>query len=605
LLTHDILAGFIGRAAGAHSTGLHGRIRSMPSSTHGRAREHRDALPFRFYQERARTVADQDSGLSLLNQLVRGRISRRDALKRGAMIGLGTSALATLAGIGGQSASAQDATPAATPATRVVPAGDVTWGLETVVPDIIPFGGIALAEWQGKEFLYDSLMAWDADLKVIPALAESFENPDDLTYLFHLRGGVKFHDGTIMSAKDVKYSLDTALNPPAPGVKVPYIANIVSVDVVDDLTVKITMSKIDPTLPGIFAWTNYTPIVPAGLLEKMDTLSNGIGTGPYKLVEFNPNDSVVYEAFADHWNPSAPSLAKLTLKMQPDPASRVTSVQTGETIGTTLTSDLAGQFDGKADFTVLSGLTSAPQVIQFSMVNAAPWRDIKVRQAINFAIDRQEIIDNVFASNAELTGVIPPGYGDWPLSNDELAAGYKQDVARATQLMKDAGMEAGFKVELRAIADPAQYTQIAEIVKEQLKAINIDVTVQPLEIGTFAKNIGKGTFEWASTARGMRGDPSGHVVDFRSGTANNKVWFGDGWKNDELDKLYDEALATLDQAKRHANYTRIQQIILDEVPNLYTVQPKKYQVVSNKLQGMYVFYGNTNPGLRTATLKPA
>lgn len=524
-------------------------------------------------------------------------MSRREALKRGAAIGLGTSAMATLAGFGSHDASAQSATP------FPAPSGDVTWGLETVVPDIIPVGGIALAEWQGKEFMYDSLMAWDANLKVIPALATGFENPDDKTYVFHLRPNVKFHDGTVMAAKDVKYSLEKALDPPAPGVKVPYIANIASVDVVDDLTVKITMSKVDPTLPGIFAWTNYTPVMPEGMMEKVQFQSAGIGTGPFKLKEFNPNDSIVYEAFTDHWNPGVPRLASLTLKMQPDGPSRVTSLQAGETIGTTLTPDQAQPFANNSDFTVLTGLTSSPHVIQFSMVNDVPWRNLKVRQAISKAIDRQQIIDNVYAGQAELTGVIPPGYGDWPLSNDELAAAYKQDVDGAKQLMKDAGMESGFKVTLQAISDPNEYTQIAEIVKDGCSAINIDVTVQPLEIGTFAKNIGAGTFEWASTGRGMRGDPSGHVVDFRSGTANNKAWFGDGWKNTELDGLYDEALATLDQAKRHADYKRIQEIILDEVPNMYTVQPKKYQVVSNKLQGMYVFYGNTNPGLRTASLK--
>src|SRR4051794_4287563 len=100
------------------------------------------------------------------------------------MIGLGTSALATLAGIAPHSAGAQDATP------FPAPSGEVTWGLETIVPDIIPVGGIALAEWQGKEFMYDSLMAWDPDLNVIPALATGFENPDDKTYLFHLRENV-------------------------------------------------------------------------------------------------------------------------------------------------------------------------------------------------------------------------------------------------------------------------------------------------------------------------------------------------------------------------------------------------------------------------------
>jgi peptide/nickel transport system substrate-binding protein len=383
---------------------------------------------------------------------------------------------------------------------------------------------------------------------------------------------------------------------------VPYIANIASVDVVDDLTVKITMSKVDPTLPGVFAWTNYTPVMPEGMMEKVEFLSAGIGTGPFKLVEFNPEDSIVYEAFADHWNPGVPKLAKLTIKMQSDAPSRVTSLQGGETIGTTLSADQAATFANNPDFTVLSGLTSAPRVIQFSMVNDVPWRTLEVRQAINFAIDRQEIIDKVYGGEAELTGVIPPGFGDWPLSNDELAAGYKQDVDKAKALMAKANMTAGFKVELQAISDP-DYTQISEIIKEHLKAINIDVTVQPLEIGTFAKNIGAGTFEWASTGRGMRPDPAGHVVDFRSGTANNKVWFGDGWKNDELDGLYDDGLATLDPAKRHADYKRIQEIILEEVPNLYTVQPKKFQVVSNQLEGMYVFYGNTNPGLRTASLK--
>ena len=100
----------------------------------------------------------------------------------------------------------------------------------------------------------------------------------------------------------------------------------------------------------------------------------------------------------------------------------------------------------------------------------------------------------------------------------------------------------------------------------------------------------------------MRGDASAHVVDFRSGTANNVVWFGDGWKNEELDALYDEGLQTLDEARRKEIYDEIQRIILDEVPNLYSVQPMKFQAVANRLEGMYVFYGNTNMGLRTVSV---
>jgi ABC-type transport system substrate-binding protein len=137
-------------------------------------------------------------------------------------------------------------------------------------------------------------------------------------------------------------------------------------------------------------------------------------------------------------------------------------------------------------------------------------------------------------------------------------------------------------------------------VREQLRPLNINVTVEPLEIGTFATNIGDGTFQWASTGRGMRGDPSGFVVDFRSGTALHVKWFGDGWSNEEIDRLYDEALATADVDQRMAAYQRIQEIIAEDVPNLYTVQPFKFQVANQRVEGMYVSYTDFNPGLRTA-----
>lgn len=543
-------------------------------------------------------MIDQGSGLDLLNHLLRGRISRRDALKRGAALGLSIPALGVLAQVGTEMASAQDATP-----TAVEPAGEIVWALETTVPNIIPFGGIALAQWQGKEFLYDSLLAWDADLKVIPALAESYETPDDTTYIFHLRQGVKFHDGGEMTAKDVVYSLTTALNPPEPGVKVPYLGNVVSAEAVDDYTVKVTMSKLDPTLVGTLAWTNYTSIVPEGLLEKVNVLSEGIGTGPFKLVEYSQDDQIVYEAFPDFWGKDlgAPGVAKLTLKMLTDEQARVAALRSGEVVGSTFSADVASTL-ASDEISVLSGLTSAPKVIQFSMAKDVPWRDKRVRQAISLVVDRQEIIDKVYGGEAVLTGAIPPGYGDWPLADDIVAAAYANDVDKAKQLMADAGFADGFKVALQAIAAPREYTQIAEIVQQAVKQLNIEVEVQPLEIGTFAANIGSGEFEWASTGRGMRGDPSGHVVDFRSGTANNVVWFGDGWKNDEIDSLYDQGLAELDQAKRHDIYNQLQELLLDEMPNMYTVVSYKYQAVSTALQGMYVFYGNTNPGLRTVTI---
>jgi peptide/nickel transport system substrate-binding protein len=536
-------------------------------------------------------MQSHDPGIHLLNSFLRGRIDRRELFKRAAALGVGASALGALARLDVHDAAAQEGGPT----------GDITWGLSTNVPNIIPFGGIALAQWQGKEFLYDSLLAWDADLNVIPALAESWDTPDDTTYTFKLREGVKFHDGRDMTAKDVVYSFNVALDPPEPGVKVPYLGNVASVEAVDDYNVTIKMTKADPTLSGTLAWTNYTPIVPEGIMDEIEVLSNGIGTGPFKLVEYSQDDQIVYEAFPDFWQDGVPGVQNLTLKMLPDEQQRLAALRASEIQGGDLSADVAQTVSGD-DITVLSGLTSAPQVIQFNMVEDVPWRDKRVRQAISLVVDRQDIIDKVYGGRATMTGVIPPGFGIWPMDQATLEAAYTVDVEKAKALMTEAGFADGFDVELQAIAAPRTHTQIAEIVQEAVKQLNINAEVVPLEIGQFADNIGKGTFQWASTARGMRGDPSGHVVDFRSGTANNISWFGDGWKNDELDRIYDEALATVDEAKRKELYDQFQAIMLDEMPNMYTAVPEKFQAVHSALQGMYVFYGNTNPGLRTATV---
>lgn len=344
----------------------------------------------------------------------------------------------------------------------------------------------------------------------------------------------------------------------------------------------------------------YTPIVPEGIYDRINVLSEGIGTGPMRLTEYVQDDVISFEAFADYWQPGIPCANRLSLKSLPDEQSRVAALRAGEIDGATFSVDIARTLQAHSELQVLRGLTSGPRVIQFNMVKEVPWRDVRVRQAVSLVVDRQAIIDKVYGSDGVLTGVIPPGYGEYPLPQERLAELYTVDVERAKSLMQQAGLESGFSVTMQAISAPREFTQIAEIVREQVRQINIDVTVVPLEAGTFVKNNGDGGFEWASAMRGVRGDPSGYVVDFRSGTAQNLKWFGEGWKNGEIDAIYDAALAQPDQSRRPALYQRIAELIAADVPNLYNVQPYKYQAVRKRVTGMYVFYGNTNEGLRTA-----
>lgn len=519
-------------------------------------------------------------------------LTRRQLLAAASALGIGTSTF-TLPNAVVQ--AAQDG------ATE--PAGSVSWAIETDPVTLVPYGSSSTSNMWGKEFIYDSLLEWDRDLNIQPALAESYEaSPDATSYTFNLRRGVRFHNGKEMTAADVKYSLELTLDPPPPTVEATYLANIAEVIVVDDYTVRIEMAIPDPTIPGVLAWQRLSPIFPEGIADEINLLSEGIGTGPFRLVEYISNDRVVYEAFPDYWKAGVPCIQNLTLHILPDEQTRVASLRSGEIDGGSFTPDVATTLEGDDNFEVLSGLTASPRTFYINTARDVPWRDARVRRAVSMTIDRQAIIDNVYAGNAELTGPIPPGYGDWPLSEDELREIYTVDVEGARGLMAEAGYEDGFPVSLIAISAPREYTQIAEIVAEQLKQINIDVSVQPQEIGTFVETLQSGEFDWASTGAGMRGDPSGFVLPFRSSDSGSfPIHFGDGWHNEEFDQIYDEALSTTDQARRHQLYRRMQEIIIvDEAINLFTVQPLKFQVVNRRLTGMYVAYTDFNTGLREA-----
>src|SRR6266545_890707 len=501
-------------------------------------------------------------------------------------------------------AAAPTSAPAAgttAPAAGAKKGGKLVWALEQDPVHLIPYGAVPTANMWGKEFMYDSLIAWDRNLAIQPALATEWSAPDDHTYVFKLHQGVKFHDGSEVTAEDVKWGIEAQANPPAPGIKTQYPAKITTIDAVDKYTVRINMSGPDPSVIGYFAWQRYTPVTPKGIYDKINVLTQGIGTGPYKLVEFVPNDRVVYTRNPDFWNKDLPYLDEITLKVLPDEQARVADLRSGAIDGATFTADVAKTMANDRNLTVLKGLYAAHKEIQFVLKDPKnPWSNAKVRQAINHAINRQDIIDKVFGGDASYSSIIPPGYGDWPLSEADLKGNYlKYDVDKAKSLLQQTGFGSGFEMELQSINPPRYITQSAEVVSEHLKAVGIKANVVPLEIGTFAKNNADGSYSGAQlTARGMRGDPNGYVTEFYPKTPIFATWFEGGFLNEELTKTLDDALLTPDQAKRKALYTRAQQILLTEFPHIPLVQDMKYQVVRSRLKNMYVSYTDFNTGLR-------
>ena len=533
-------------------------------------------------------------------------LSRRTLLVRTVATATGLFGAATLLEACAPAAPASPTTaanqPATTPATAATTTpkkgGTLIWGLSSDPVTLAPFGIGNTSSSEAKNLAYESLVRWDQDLKVLPALAETWETPDDTTYIFHLRKGVEFHSGKELDSTDVVYSLNGQKNPPAPGNVTSFYPKIGSAEAVDKYTVKLNMSQPDGTVLGYLAWNIYSHIVPDGLYEKSDPRNTADGTGPFKITEYVPNDHVTLVRHTDYWRSDLPYLDGITLKVMTDQQSRIAALRSGAIDGASISADVIPTLSSDSNLKVLKTLTAAFREIQMTIKGAGkPWENVKVRQAINSAIDRQEIIDKVYAGDAKFTSKIPSSYGDWPIPEADLRSKWEKfDLDVAKKLMADAGVS-GFDVTLQAIANPNDYVQIAEIIKSQLAKININVTVQPLEIGTFATNNSTGAFEWASTGRGMRGDPSGYMSDFDPTGSTYKAWFQGGWQNDEMTTLLNAALGNPDQAKRHDQYRRMQEIVLTEWPTLPTVDPTQYQVVRSRVQNMYVAIDGTEKGL--------
>jgi peptide/nickel transport system substrate-binding protein len=546
-----------------------------------------------------------------LQQLyVLGKINRRQFLRSALMMGVSLGAAQSLLAA---CAPAAPGAPAAAPVTPEAVAeaasagtpkygGELTWAITQDPVNLIPYGGVSTSNHWGKEFMYDSLVQWDKDLMVQPALAESWETPDETTWIFHLRQDAKFHNGDDVTAEDVKYSIELQAEPPAPGVPHSFYPAIESVEIIDEHTIRFNMTGPDPTVEGYLAWARYSAIIPKDAYERWNLLTEGVGTGPFKLIEYVPNDRVEYERNEEFWDSDLPYLDKLTLKVLPDESAAVAALRSGAIHGMSVSADTARLLERDADIKILRGLFAAPRVLQFTILgDGKPWNDVRVRQAMSKAIDRQVIIDNVFGGEAVLSGPIPPGYGDWFIPEAELAENwFKQDLDLARQLMEEAGYADGFDITLYAIANH-DASQTAEVVQEQLRAINVRVTVVAEEIGTFAQRVGDGTFDWCSTGRGMRPDPTRFVNDFGVPTAGVAGrWFanGEGWSNEELIDLYQQALVNLDGASRRQQIRRIQEIVLEEAPHIYVCQPLKFHAVRSNVMDMYVGFNDFHTGLR-------
>jgi peptide/nickel transport system substrate-binding protein len=530
-------------------------------------------------------------------------ISRGDLLKRAGAIGAGAVAAGGVAGRAGATLG-KAAMRAATPKKG----GKVTWALEQDPGHIAPFGGILTMTRTAQEPMYESLMEWDKNLNLKPAIASSYVIKDAKTIDFIIRPGIKFSNGQPVTADDIKYSFDLQLAPPLPGsVSVlGQVPSIAGVEVLSANKARMHLKSPDARVLGYLAWQRYSAIVPKDMYTTLNAATRGIGTGPYMLDgSYVPNDHLNYVRNPLYWKKGQPYLDAITYKIITDEQARIAALRAGAIDGATVSVDSANALRGVSGLKVLSGLTAAFRELQFTIKEGEnkPWADKRVRQAVNLAINRTEIIQKVYNGTGQGSGHVAAGYGPWVIPPKELKTKWeKYDLPKAKKLMAAAGFSKGFDVTLTTFSTPLDFPAVAALIQNQLKKININVNIVAQDPATFAAKNGQGAFEWDLTARGMRGDVDGYVAEFNPTGAFGKTvyntWFN-GYTNRQMWRLVGNGRITLDPKKRMPMYQKLNRVLMTELLEVPLVSVSKYQVVNAKLQDMYVAFTDFNTGLRS------
>ncbi|HEY0919490.1 ABC transporter substrate-binding protein [Devosia sp.] len=439
--------------------------------------------------------------------------------------------------------------------------------------------------------MYDGLLTRDGDMKVVPEIAESFVQVSPTVYDFKIRSGVKFHDGTEMTAEDVKFTLDRITvegamdgqTSPRQGLMGP----VASVEVVDDNTVRINLKEPWPILPAMLP---NQQIVSKAFVEKggagaLSTAENG--TGPFKLVEWRKGDSIIMERFDDYYggSPDIPPVGKacvdrVIFKIIPESASRVAALLAGDVdIINELPAFSIEQVKANPNTDVMTVNGTRSFFIAMNM-QGEYFDDPKVRQAAAHAIDRQLIIDRILAGNAvAINGILSPD----AFGASELPT-YAYDPEKAKALLAEAGYPDGIDVTMDV---EGAFKDTAEAVASLLTKAGIRTTVA---VGEGAQLVEK----WRTQGKPKTGDMyftswgNGSLDPFDIFTPTHRTndrGNSSGYANEKLDALLDAAAIELDAEKRAGMYREAELMINADLPYVYLWVPQDIYGVSKRLSG--------------------
>jgi peptide/nickel transport system substrate-binding protein len=422
-------------------------------------------------------------------------------------------------------------------------------------------------------------------------------SPDGKTYTFKLRTNVKFHDGSAMDATDVAASVRRVLSKDIASPLASRLASVESANAPDPLTLELKLKETSAPLLSSLA---TIMIVPSEVETNKDALQRTPnGTGPFKFQEWQPNGFILLSRHDAYWQQGLPKLAGVKFNIVPESATRQVGLTNAQyALLPNIDAATALQLKGKPNVSLSETLELAYSLVGMNVAKP-PFDNPKVREALNHAINRQEIVEAALFGAGVPGGPLSPALKAWSLDVKEYPC-YRHDPARAQALLKEAGVTTPVAVTMSVL--PRQdIRDIAQVVQEQLNKAGFKVELRNPELGQFIQDWRNGNFDLFASTNAGNPDPDEYFYrTFRTGGSTNVFKYSDA----EVDRLLDTARTNLDQAARKRAYDEVQKKLACTGPVAHLTYGTLFSAARTNLQGYEVLPNRSLMLLREAALRP-
>ncbi len=444
--------------------------------------------------------------------------------------------------------------------------GTLVVGMQSDLGQLDPHKSAATITYIALSPIFQTLVDLGPNLEIRPLLATSWSvSSDGLTWTFNLRHGVLFHNGRELNSRDVKFNIERILDPKTGARGRGQLSVVESIATPDQYTVQFKLKSPFGVFPTTLVTTFQAIVAPESFDRATNELKKPIGTGPFEFVEWRTNDRLVMKRFERYWEKGKPYLDEVILRPIPDETVRITALQTGD-ISLALDVPQARLKDLFAspskDYVIRLVKNGAGYGVVVLMTTRKPFDNVKVRQAVAYAMNKRELIEARFRGwGREANQVFPKGH---PWYVDVKDRPY--DVDKARQLLVEAGYPNGFRTTM-TIANAFSLDAIAPVFQAQMRRVGIEVELQVFDFPTWVKRADGRDFDITNTGFFPKVDPDDAY--YRYLHTNGAVWQLSGLlRNTELDRYLDEGRAESDPTKRLATYRKVVEIYNNEASML-------------------------------------